>query len=50
VLAEVEAFEALAAGGDAEVTDTVTRVTGRAPVSFDAYAAQAAARRVWAVA
>jgi uncharacterized protein YbjT (DUF2867 family) len=47
VLAEVEAFEALAASGDAEVTDTVTRVTGRTPVSFDAYAARAAARRAW---
>jgi uncharacterized protein YbjT (DUF2867 family) len=48
VLAEVDAFEALAANGDAEVTDTVTRVTGRVPVSFGSYAERAAARRAWA--
>ncbi|MGK5522780.1 NAD(P)H-binding protein [Micromonospora sp. URMC 107] len=45
--AEIAAFAALRELGDAEPTDTVRRVTGRAPKDFTAYAAEAAARGVW---
>ena len=48
VQAQVAAFTALAATGDAEVTDTVERVTGRSPVRFRRYAESAAARGAWA--
>ncbi len=47
VRAEVEAFAALAATGDAEATDLVERVTGRPPTSFADYARAAAARGAW---
>jgi uncharacterized protein YbjT (DUF2867 family) len=49
VQAEVEAFTALAGTGDAEVNDTVERVTGRSPVPFRRYAESAAVRGAWAV-
>lgn len=48
VRAEAGAFQALAAAGDAEVTDTVERLTGRPPISFRRYAEDAAARGSWA--
>jgi uncharacterized protein YbjT (DUF2867 family) len=48
VLREVAAFEALRAAGDAQLTDVVARVTGRAPKPFRVYAEQAAARGAWA--
>jgi len=47
VRSDVRAFEALAAAGDAEVTDTVERVTGRPPLPFRGYAEAAAARGAW---
>lgn len=47
VAGEVAAFAALAAEGDAVPTDVVHRVTGRAPTSFEVYAAEAAARGAW---
>lgn len=46
---DVEAFEALRAGGDAVVTDTVERVTRRPPKPFGIYAAEAARRGAWSV-
>jgi uncharacterized protein YbjT (DUF2867 family) len=48
VRAEARAFQALAAAGDAEVSDTVERLTGRPPVPFRQYAEIAAARGAWA--
>ncbi|MFV2113090.1 NAD(P)H-binding protein [Micromonospora sp. LOL_025] len=45
--AEIRAFAALRELGDAEPTDTVRQVTGRAPKDFTAYAADAAARGAW---
>jgi uncharacterized protein YbjT (DUF2867 family) len=48
VTGEVAAFTALAAQGHAVPTDVVQRVTGRPPVTFEAYAAEAAARGAWA--
>ncbi len=48
VQADVEAFLALAATGDAEVTDTVERITGRSPVPFRRFADSAATRGAWA--
>lgn len=48
VLGEIKAFASLRATGDAELTDTIERVTGRTPRSFEAYAADAAARGAWA--
>lgn len=47
VTAEVAAFTALAAAGDAAPTDVVSRVTGREPRSFETYVADAAARGAW---
>jgi uncharacterized protein YbjT (DUF2867 family) len=47
VRSDARAFAALAAAGDAEVTDTVERVTGRPPVPFHRYAEAAAARGAW---
>lgn len=47
VRADARAFEALAGAGDAEVTDTVERLTGRPPVPFRDYAEAAAARGAW---
>jgi uncharacterized protein YbjT (DUF2867 family) len=48
VLGEIAAFEALRATGDAQPTDVVARITGRAPKAFRVYAAEAAARGAWA--
>ncbi|MFI6512654.1 NmrA family transcriptional regulator [Streptosporangium sp. NPDC050855] len=47
VLGEIEAYAALRNLGDAEPGEVVRRVTGRAPKSFRAYAAEAAARGAW---
>lgn len=43
----VAAFAALREAGDAEASDDVLRVTGRAPLSFETYAAGAAAAGAW---
>ncbi len=45
--AEIAAFAALRAQGDGRPTDAVTRVTGREPRAFAAYAAEAAAAGAW---
>lgn len=44
---EIKAFTALRELGDGQPTDTVQRVTGRAPKDFATYAAEAAARGAW---
>jgi uncharacterized protein YbjT (DUF2867 family) len=48
VLQQVGAFEALAAGGDSEVTDIVARLTGEHPIAFRDYATKAAEGGAWA--
>ncbi|KDE14664.1 MULTISPECIES: NAD(P)H-binding protein [Rhodococcus] len=48
VLAEIEAFEALRATGDATPNDVVAEVAGRPPVSFETYVRDAAERGAWA--
>jgi uncharacterized protein YbjT (DUF2867 family) len=47
VRAEAEAFRALAEAGDAVVTDTVERLTGRPPIAFRRFADDAARRGAW---
>jgi hypothetical protein len=47
VLAEIAAFEALRALGDARPNDVIAHVTGRPPKPFRQYAEQAAARGAW---
>ncbi|MFI6484032.1 SDR family oxidoreductase [Nonomuraea sp. NPDC050663] len=46
--AAIEAFAALRDQGDAQPTDVVRRVTGRAPKPFETYVSEAAERGAWA--
>jgi uncharacterized protein YbjT (DUF2867 family) len=44
---EIEAFAALRALGDGQLTGVVRQVTGREPVDFETFNATAAARGAW---